>query len=58
MIAEARLSEEVRKDVIAISHGTWIKHNGGVNQLTECRMSTMGGMAGFHSTTVEIAPAP
>ena len=51
---EVRLSDDVGEDIIAIDYGTWMKHNGGVNQLTECRVSTSGEMAAYYSTTAEI----
>ncbi len=54
LVVETRISDEVREDVIAIAYGTWIKRKGGVNQLTECSVSTSGDMAGYYSTTAEI----
>lgn len=51
-----RVTDRIREDTIAVSQGTWIKHGGGVNQLTEDLVSTSGGMAGFYSTTVDIEP--
>ena len=50
------ITDRIREDAIAVTHGTWIKHGGGVNQLTEDLVSTSGGMAGFYSTTVDIEP--
>ena len=58
LVAEARLSDSVRADTIAISHGTWIKKGGGVNQLTEDLISTSGNMAAYNSTTVSIKAVP
>ena len=56
LIVEAHFSEGIRKDTIAISHGTWIKKGGGVNQLTEAFISTSGKMAAYYSSTVNIEP--
>ncbi len=50
------LSDSVRKDMVVVEQGTWIKHGGGVNQLTEAAVSTAGDMAGYYSTTVDIVP--
>ncbi|MGA2226635.1 MAG: molybdopterin-dependent oxidoreductase [Syntrophobacteraceae bacterium] len=55
--AEARLTEAIRQDAIAIEQGTWIKCGGGVNLLTECLMSGKGEMAGFYSTTADVEKA-
>ena len=54
LIVEAHLSESVRKDVIALPHGTWIKKGGGVNQLTEGLISSSGKMAAYYSSKVTI----
>ena len=54
LVAEAVLSETIREDTIAITHGTWIKKGGGVNQLTEDLASTAGNMASYYSSTVSI----
>jgi anaerobic selenocysteine-containing dehydrogenase len=54
LIAEALISDTVRQDTISITHGTWIKKGGGVNQLTEDLESTAGNMASYYSSTVSI----
>jgi anaerobic selenocysteine-containing dehydrogenase len=54
LIVEAHLSETVRRDVIALPHGTWIKKGGGVNQLTEGLISSSGKMAAYYSSKVSI----
>jgi anaerobic selenocysteine-containing dehydrogenase len=54
LVAEAVLSEAIREDTISITHGTWIKKGGGVNQLTEDLASTAGNMASYYSSTVSI----
>ena len=54
LVAEAVLSATIREDTIAITHGTWIKKGGGVNQLTEDLASTAGNMASYYSSTVSI----
>jgi len=56
LIVEVHLSEGVREDTVVISHGTWIKKGGGVNQLTEDRISNSGKMAAYYSSTVTIEP--
>ncbi len=53
---EVHITDRIQEDAIAVTHGTWIKYGGGVNQLTEDLVSTSGGMAGFYSTTVDIKP--
>ncbi len=58
LIAEARVSDIAREDTIVISHGTWIKKGGGVNQLTQDLISSSGNMAAFYSTTVSIQALP
>jgi len=58
LVARARLSNITREDTIVISHGTWIKKGGGVNQLTDDLSSTTGNMAAFYSTTVAMEPLP
>jgi len=58
LIGEARLSDSVREDTIAISQGTWIKKGGGANRLTEDLISTFGNMAAYYSTTAAIAALP
>lgn len=50
------ITDRIREDASAVTHGTWIKHGGGVNQLTEDLVSSSGGMAGFYSTTFDIKP--
>ena len=54
LVAEAVLSDTIREDTISITHGTWIKKGGGVNQLTEDLASTAGNMASYYSSTVSI----
>ncbi len=54
LVAEAVLSDTIREDTISITHGTWIKKGGGVNQLTEGLESTAGNMASYYSSTVSI----
>ena len=54
LAAEAVLSDTIREDTISITHGTWIKKGGGVNQLTEDLVSTAGNMASYYSSTVSI----
>ncbi len=58
LTVEARLSEATRADTIVIPQGSWIKHGGGVNQLTEARLSTAGNMAAYNSTTCTVRPVP
>jgi predicted molibdopterin-dependent oxidoreductase YjgC len=54
LVAEAFISDTVRQDTISITHGTWMKKGGGVNQLTEDIASTAGNMASYYSSTVSI----
>jgi len=54
LAAEAVFSDKIREDTISITHGTWIKKGGGVNQLTEDLASTAGNMASYYSSTVSI----
>jgi len=54
LVAEAVLSDVIREDTISITHGTWIKKGGGVNQLTEDLESTAGNMASYYSSSVSV----
>ncbi len=56
LAVEINLADSVHQDSIVVSHGTWIKLGGGVNQLTEDLISTSGGMAAYYSTIVDIEP--
>lgn len=53
---EIHLTKSIHHNAIAVSHGTWMKFGGGVNQLTEDLISTSGGMAAYYSTMVDIEP--
>jgi anaerobic selenocysteine-containing dehydrogenase len=56
LVVQAVLSDKTRRDTLVIPQGSWIKKGGGVNQLTEGLVSTMGKMAAYNSTTVTIGP--
>lgn len=57
LVARAKLTRNLRNDTLTITHGTWLKRGGGVNQLTEDIISSMGDMAGFYNTKVSIFKA-
>jgi anaerobic selenocysteine-containing dehydrogenase len=56
LTVEARIDGKIRKDILLIHHGTWIKKRGGVNQLTEDLVSTSGKMAAYFSTKASLLP--